>query len=125
MDIEKVVKGFFALLVFVFISHVCSGCIGCMPNYSDGERTGTVVKLSHKGFLVKSWEGSLHLGQSQITGGNDTWEFSLEDKDGTMAQQLMDAQHSGKVVTLHYHQWAMQPYSIETQYEVDSIDVAK
>ena len=102
-----------------------AGCIGCMPNYSDGDRTGTVVKLSYKGF-IKSWEGSLHLGQSQITGGNDTWNFSLKAGSGDdMAHQLQEAQRTGKVVTLHYHQWALNPYTIDTDYEVDRIDEAK
>lgn len=114
------------MLVVLALGLSQAGCIGCMPDYSDGERTGTVVKLSHKGFVMKSWEGSLHLGQSQITGGNDTWDFSLRGPGAeAMAQQLIDVQHAGKVVTLHYHQWAMNPASIETQYEVDRIDSSK
>jgi hypothetical protein len=37
---------------------ILTGCI----EYSDGERTGTVTKLSRKGLICKSWEGGIYMG---------------------------------------------------------------
>jgi len=47
--------------------------------YSTGSRTGYLVKLSTKGYVVKTMEGQLNLGGLE-NGILETWAFSIRDK---------------------------------------------
>ena len=100
---------------------------GAFPNYSEGNRAGTVYKLSHKGFIWKSYEGEMNLGgmaadaNGQMTA--NTFKFSVTD--ATIVEKINEAASSGKRVTLHYHQYAFKPVSIDTSYVVDSVEGIK
>lgn len=98
-------------------------CIGgCYRGISEGDRSGYVVKLSHKGMWWKSWEGSMHLAGGNAGGGgsgSDTWDFSVRD-DG-MAATIQEHGRKGDRVTLHYIQWWSNPWTIDTVYEVTGI----
>jgi hypothetical protein len=96
---------------------------GLWRDYSDGERTGEVVKFSRKGF-VKSWEGEMALGSSGTA--VRTWTFSVRatESNQPLIDQLVEAVGNGKPVVLHYHQWGWKPlWVIDTDYEVDSVKV--
>lgn len=98
-----------------------NGCSGCMENYSNGERTGYVLKFSKKGLTdsTKSWEGELRLlvpGAATATTDSTTWAFSVEDE--ATAQAVQKAQESGKRVSLTYRQYAIKPTWINTDYVV-------
>jgi hypothetical protein len=47
--------------------------------YSTGSRTGFLVKLSKKGYVIKTMEGQMNLGGLQ-NGILETWSFSIRDK---------------------------------------------
>lgn len=47
--------------------------------YSDGERTGVITKFSHKGMLIKTWEGELNMGGFDQGGVATIWAFSVDD----------------------------------------------
>lgn len=47
--------------------------------YSTGSRTGFLVKLSTKGYVIKTMEGQLNLGGSQ-NGMLEMWAFSIRDE---------------------------------------------
>jgi hypothetical protein len=64
-------------------------------NFSEGYRSGTVLKVSHKGKLFKTWEGQLQLDQM----GNKIWDFSVYD-DSAILEQLKNASIDGHRVTL-------------------------
>ena len=96
---------------------------GCMPNYSDGERSGTVYKLSHKGMIWKSYEGEMNLGgmAADANGSMVPNQFAFSVTDPEVVDQINLAATSGNRVTIHYHQYLVKPMKLETQYVVDKV----
>lgn len=75
------------LLIYAFVYFV---------PYSDGIRTGELIKISHKGVLVKTWEGEISQGIS----GAQIFAFSVLDKDQEVIEKLQEYQ--GQYVKLNY-----------------------
>ena len=94
-------------------------------NYSDGERSGIMQKLSHKGVFFKTYEGELALeGIQSTTKGiiNSTFLFTVKD-DAIVAQ--LDSL-SGKRVSLHYIQvFHRNRFDGDTEYTVDKVTLVK
>lgn len=67
---------------------------------SEGTRTGTLVKISKKGVVFKTYEGQLHLTGSMMMSQQSTWEFSAQN--AAVYEKLQ--QFEGKVVKCHYKQ---------------------
>ncbi len=97
--------------------------------YSDGTRTGLLRKLSHKGYVFKTWEGELQMsavmvpndGTNSVAGGN-VWSFSVNENDAVKA--LQEAESTGKRVTLHYTEYTKQLFwRGETRYFVDKVTI--
>ncbi|MBL6991099.1 MAG: 6-phosphogluconate dehydrogenase [Bacteriovoracaceae bacterium] len=78
-------------------------------SYSRGVRTGKLVKLSKKGFLITTYEGTLDLG----SGDQLTWQFSIHDKD--LGNELIV--HSGRRVKLTYIEHIFKLF-YDTKYNV-------
>lgn len=101
----------------------------CGPNYSNGDRVGTVSKLSNKGLIFRSWEGQLiqggmmnktdSEGKSSLVA--NTLEFNVQDPE--VVKQLQDAMNTGKRVKLTYTEWAIAPITIENSYVITSVTV--
>jgi hypothetical protein len=96
---------------------------GIPIQYSDGDRTGVVVKLSKKGIIWKTWEGQMNLGAMSTDGNGiavpSVWQFSVADD--AVLKQINEAAISGKRITLHYEQPILLPYSKgSSQYLVTS-----
>ena len=68
-------------------------------SYSSGERAGWVQKLSHKGWLCKTWEGELALVSLP---GSIAEKFYFTVHDEATAQAISKA--IGKRVALHYEE---------------------
>jgi len=86
--------------------------------YSDGERTGYIQKLSHKGWVCKTWEGEIVL--VTMPGAiPEKFEFTVRDEG--MADKINAA--AGKRVVLHYEQHKFIPSTCfgDTEYFVDNI----
>lgn len=64
--------------------------------YSEGIRSGELIKISHKGVAVKTWEGEISQGIS----GAQIFSFSVLDKDQEVIQKLQEYQ--GQYVKLNY-----------------------
>lgn len=99
-----------------------SGCSGCVHDYSEGDRHGTIVKVSRKGMFTKSWEGQMNLGGTMRSGDTvvpSTWEFSILDE--TLVPRAQAAAASGERVTVHYRQWWAGPATQDTPYDAISI----
>jgi len=77
--------------------------------YSQGQRAGRLVKILQKGFLLKTYEGTLDLG----SGDKLTWDFSVHDSD--LGKKLESA--SGKMVKLEYKEMLF-PLFYTTKYNV-------
>jgi len=67
---------------------------------SEGTRTGTLVKISKKGVVFKTFEGQLHLAGSMMMSQQSTWEFSAKNAEVYAKLQ----QFEGKTVRCHYRQ---------------------
>lgn len=90
--------------------------------YSEGTRSGTLIKVSKKGYIFKTYEGQLNTGgmqanqQGQLIG--NLWEFSVTND--AVYQQL---QHSeGKQIVLTYRQYRKAfPWQGKTTYFVEAV----
>ncbi len=76
--------------------------------YSEGVRSGMVVKISKKGWLFKTYEGQLNL---QTFGANkspnlvsESFEFSVESDKEAVIKALEEASLSGERVSLKYEE---------------------
>lgn len=90
--------------------------------YSDGTRSGVLIKVSKKGYIFKTYEGQLNAGgmqsnqQGQLVG--NLWEFSVTKDE--VYQQLQ--RNEGKQVVLHYKQYRKAlPWQGKTEYFVDRV----
>jgi len=99
--------------ILILIGLILAGASYVILNYSysAGNRVGKLVKLSKKGFLPKTWEGTLDLG----SGDRLTWDFSVHDDE--LGEKLQ--KHSGKMVNLEYRELLWRLF-YETKYDVTS-----
>lgn len=83
---------------FLFLSLAIIGFISFayyVP-YSEGVRSGELIKISNKGYLVKTWEGEISQGIS----GAQIFSFSVEGKNQEIINQLKEYQ--GNYVKVDY-----------------------
>lgn len=87
-------------------------------SYSSGERAGWVQKLSHKGWVCKTWEGELALVSLP---GTTPEKFLFTIWDDKVAAQV--ARVMGKRVSLHYEEKVGLPGSCfgDTRYYVTGV----
>lgn len=64
--------------------------------YSEGVRSGELIKISNKGMVYKTWEGEISQGIS----GAQIFAFSILDKDKKVIADLKDLQ--GQYVKVTY-----------------------
>ena len=88
--------------------------------YSDGSRSGLLQKLSHKGNLMKTYEGELVLSSISSTNSvalaSEKFYFSVASD--SVAKKMMDFE--GKRVKLHYEQKkGTLPWRGDSEYIVD------
>ncbi|MGV7107308.1 6-phosphogluconate dehydrogenase [Flavobacterium sp. U410] len=91
--VKKIVV--YAILLLSLISIGYIGFVYYVP-YSEGVRSGELIKISHKGFAIKTWEGEISQGIS----GAQIFSFSVEGKHEDIIQQLKDYQ--GNYVKVEY-----------------------
>jgi hypothetical protein len=89
-------------------------------NYSTGERAGWVQKLSHKGWLCKTWEGELAMVSMP---GATVEKFHFTVKDDAVAEKIN--QVMGRRVRLHYEEKVGIPTTCfgETMHWVNRVEV--
>jgi len=96
-------------------------------NYSQGVRSGVVVKVSKKGFLFKTYEGQLNLltfgasrSQNMVA---ETFDFSVTTSETEIIKTLEEASLSGERVSLHYVEKFMTfPWRGDTKYLIVKIE---
>jgi uncharacterized protein YxeA len=82
---------------------ICLGAIGYFSfvyyvPYSKGVRSGELIKISHKGVVVKTWEGEISQGIS----GAQIFPFSVSGKRTDLIEKLNEYQ--GAYVKLEYEE---------------------
>ena len=89
-------------------------------SYSSGERAGFLQKLSHKGWVCKTWEGELSL---VALPGAAPEKFLFTVRDDGVAARINAA--VGKRVALNYEQHKGLPGSCfgETEYFVTDLKI--
>ena len=90
-------------------------------SFSSGERAGWVQKLSHKGWICKTWEGELSL-ISMPGASPEKFTFTIWNED--VAERVNKVM--GKRVALHYEEKVGLPGSCfgETRYYVTGITIS-
>jgi len=104
---RSVLRGILGMAVIgcLLIGGCCGGCMLVTDiSYSDGERTGTITKFSHKGLIWKTYEGEMSLGGFRNQGDKggvvaNVWEFSVDKDNKEIIQQIEEAQRKGGTYT--------------------------
>ena len=114
----------FVLLPLLLITLLGAGYLWVVVtwSYSSGERAGWVQKLSHKGWLCKTWEGELSMVAMP---GAMPEKFLFTVHDETVAAKINNAM--GKRVSLTYEQHIGIPGSCfgDTQYFITAVHVVE
>jgi len=94
--------------------------------YSEGYRSGQLVKVSYKGLIFKTWEGQLSQGVSE----GQVFRFSIEDNEERVIKLLQDYQ--GSNVRLKFKErystfswWGDTKYFVVDVQKVDQIQERK
>jgi hypothetical protein len=118
----KVIKTLAAIAVMAILLFVAYSWLTLSWSYSSGERAGYVQKLSHKGWLCKTWEGEMALVSMP---GTVAEKFYFSVRDDKLAAQIN--QSLGKRVSLSYEQHIGVPSSCygDTEYFISAIKVVE
>ena len=92
------------------------------PFTDNGSKDGYLNKIEHKGYLFKTWEGTLmQVGLKSASPGSmqsPTFEFSVTNE--ALAHKLQE--NSGKYFNLRYKEYlGTLPWRGHSKYIVDSI----
>jgi hypothetical protein len=108
----------FGFLAVVFGAAALWTAITLTFSYSDGDRIGYIQKLSHRGWICRTWEGELAM--TPVPGAQPTI-FYFTVRDEAVAKRVKDAE--GKRVALHYKEKRGVPSSCfgDTSYFISDI----
>ncbi|MEL6485192.1 MAG: 6-phosphogluconate dehydrogenase [Bacteroidota bacterium] len=89
--------------IFLFIAIILLGVSGYFAfvyyvPFSEGYRSGELIKFSRKGVLVKTWEGEISQGIS----GAQIFQFSVHDNKKEVIEKLKEYQ--GQYVKVTYQE---------------------
>lgn len=128
-------QGYHVFLLMLLAFLLVASCVavksfgGLNIPYSEGSRSGTVTKISHKGMIWTTWEGELDLHRLTSTGGEhptmtaDLFYFSVSDDD--VAKKVQEAEASGKRATLHYRQYLLRGWKYGgTSYDIVDVELS-
>ncbi len=109
-----------AVIIGIVFMILGSSFIGCDATYSEGYRDGVVEKFSHKGILIKSWEGDLAQHHMPYN-GEFVFKFSVDDEN--IVQQIQNLPY-GAHVRLHYRQVLKNASRFhETDYRIVRVEI--
>jgi hypothetical protein len=88
--------------------------------YSEGVRSGELIKFSTKGYVFKTWEGEISQGIS----GAQIFQFSVLDSKKEVIEQLKDLQ--GQYVKVTYvERYRTFPFWGDTRYFITEVQKEK
>jgi len=88
--------------------------------YSEGKRSGELIKFSNKGVLFNTWEGEISQGVS----GAQIFKFSVVQKNTEVIENLQEFQ--GEYVNLDYvERYATFFWLGDTKYYITNVTKAK
>lgn len=123
-------KKFKIFLVVIILIGIAVGAYLVFFPYSVGDRAGTVIKLSKKGWIFKTYEGQLNTGMAigDFAAANNLqmWDFSVRSSNEDVIKTLNDAMLSGRRVKLHYNERYFRFFwAGDTKYFIDEVEMLK
>ncbi|MCG8311084.1 MAG: hypothetical protein MI975_27100 [Cytophagales bacterium] len=107
-----------AIAVFVFLN---------LANYSSGFRAGVPTKISKKGILIKTWEGTMNIGGLTNTSEGaipTTWDFTVRKSADSVIAKIDRAILEGHRVKLIYNEKYVRFFWLgDTRYFVYDVEV--
>jgi hypothetical protein len=98
-------------VIFLFLYYV---------TYSEGVRSGELIKFSRKGVVFKTWEGEISQGIS----GAQIFSFSVLDRDQEVIESLKAAE--GQYVKVNYEErFTTFAWWGETKYYITSVEITE
>lgn len=106
------------LLLVIAIGYGAYFAVVYYASYSEGTRSGELIKFSKKGVFFKTYEGEISQGIS----GAQIFPFSVEENKNTVIQKLNDYQ--GKYVKLVYKErFGTFPWLGDTKYFITDVSL--
>jgi hypothetical protein len=108
-------------VVLILIGSIVLGIVSYFAvvyyaTYSEGYRSGELIKISNKGVLFKTWEGEL----SQGIAGAQVFKFSVLDSEEKIIQNMKDLQ--GEYVKVTYvERYKTFPWWGDTKYFITDV----
>jgi hypothetical protein len=114
----------FLIILAIFIGLLCFFYWGI---YDEGVRAGSVVRVSKKGVIFKTYEGQLNLQSFGALKGTspfaETFDFSVEKEKMDVIRELEAVSLSGERVNLHYIKRYMSfPWRGKTKYYITEVE---
>ncbi len=124
--IGKIFRRFMTALLVLGLLSAAGVFLVSNYTYSKGARAGTLIKLSKKGVMFKTYEGQLNLGgfstDSQEGLSGNIWEFSVTKNN--LYNELQD--YEGNRVKLYYREVIKaMPWQGKTNYFVYKVELVK
>ncbi len=107
-------KMFFFLLCCFVLS-------ACGKNYSIGERTGIINKISLKGLIFKSYEAEMIMTIPISQAGITTPETFYFNVDPACVEKIKKNISNSNQVKVFYRQWFIKPVTIDHDHVVFDI----
>lgn len=95
--------------------------------YDEGVRAGTVLRISKKGIMFKTYEGQLNLETfGALKGANpimESFDFSVEKDREDVINELQAVALTGERVNLHYiKRYVIFPWRGDTKYFIVKVE---
>jgi hypothetical protein len=118
---------FLKFFLFAFIIIVGLFCFLYWGIYDEGVRAGSVVRVSKKGVIFKTYEGQLNLQSFGALKGTspfaETFDFSVEKEKMDVVRELEAVSLSGERVNLHYiKRYVSFPWRGKTKYFIREVE---
>lgn len=113
-------KILFIILGSILALYLCYFAFVYFVPYSEGTRSGELIKFSHRGVLIKTWEGEISQGIS----GAQIFSFSVLDSKPEVIKKLKEYQGSYVKVT-YIERFASFAIWGETKYFITAVKVEK
>lgn len=95
-----------------------------MADYSDGFRAGKITKFTRKGYIFKTYEGSLDVGGINSNKGvmSSTWDFTVDSSQKEVIAAIEKAMLEGSHVKLSYEEKFFQfSWRGDTKYFITKV----
>jgi hypothetical protein len=117
-------RNLFILILVVIIGILAFSYFGI---YDEGVRAGTVLRISKKGVVFKTYEGQLNLDSFGALKGTtpfaETFNFSVEKNKPEIIKELEAVALSGERVNLHYiKRYTLFPWRGDTKYFIVEVE---